>query len=69
MKYCSWIILFTAALLTGCSQPGSSDGTNQTGATLERLSRAGKVVYASATEFETHINGDKPVLVDFYATW
>ena len=64
MKKLSWILLLAAALMTGCSQPG--DETNQTGASLDG---ADKVVHASNTEFEALINGEKPVLVDFFATW
>ena len=64
MKRFSWIFLLTAALLSGCSKPGNTDGSNQTGASLN-----GPTKTANAVEFEKSINAGKPVLVDFFATW
>ena len=60
MKHLSWIFLLTAALLSGCSKPGNTDDNNQTGVS---------VGYSTAADFDKAMNGDKPVLVDFFATW
>ena len=64
MKRFSWILLLAAALLSGCSKPGDTDGGNQTGASMDGPSKT-----ANAVEFEQAINAGKPVLVDFFATW
>jgi len=60
VKHFSWIFLLAAVLLSGCLKPGNTDDNNQTGASVD---------HANSDEFEQAINGGKPVLVDFFATW